>query len=101
MLSYRCKPHSLIRPFSYTRSTCTTKHLVRPTAHKRTLWSASDLQTLTSGFFDLATALPYPLSWPPYASTIILTTVISRIVFTLPGSIWVRQDAVLSIYTEV
>lgn len=54
------------------------------------LWTQS-IQTLTNGFLDLAIALPYPLSFPPYASTIVLTTVLTRALFTLPFSIWVSK----------
>lgn len=51
--------------------------------------NTSTLQTVTDSFLDLALALPYPESLPPYASTIILTTVLSRLFVTLPFSIWV------------
>lgn len=63
---------------------------LRQQTKHRTLWTQS-LQTLTDGFLDLAIALPYPLSFPPYASTIILTTVLTRALFTLPFSIWVSR----------
>ncbi|KAI0030706.1 membrane insertase OXA1/ALB3/YidC, partial [Vararia minispora EC-137] len=46
---------------------------------------------LQDGFMDLALALPFPLGWPPYATTIILATVASRIMLTLPFSLWARR----------
>lgn len=63
---------------------------LRQQTKHRTLWTQS-IQTLTNGFLDLAIALPYPLSFPPYASTIVLTTVLTRALFTLPFSIWVSK----------
>lgn len=63
---------------------------LRQQTKHRTLWTES-FQTLTNGFLDLAIALPYPLSFPPYASTIVLTTVLTRALFTLPFSIWVSN----------
>ncbi|KAL5530693.1 hypothetical protein ACEPAF_6951 [Sanghuangporus sanghuang] len=64
-------------------------HLPRPSG-RRTLW-ISALEPFREGFLDLALALPWPVDFPPYASTIILTTVISRILFTLPFSIWAKK----------
>ena len=49
----------------------------------------SNLAGLSEGFLDLAVALPYPQSWPPYASTVILLTVVTRLAFTVPISVWV------------
>ncbi len=43
---------------------------------------------ITDAFLDLATALPYPTSWPPYSTTIILGTILVRIGI-LPVAIWV------------
>ncbi|THH11476.1 hypothetical protein EW145_g621 [Phellinidium pouzarii] len=58
----------------------------------RKFWSGSgSLQPITDGFLDLALALPWPNPFPPYASTIILTTVLSRLIFTLPFSIWAKR----------
>ena len=69
-------------------------HLLKPRSsviHRgRRTYVTTVVQYISGEFLDLAIALPYPLSWPPYASTIILTTVISRLVFTVPFSIWVR-----------
>lgn len=59
--------------------------------NKRTLVS-STLQTLGEGFLDLAIAIPYPQSLPPYSGTIILVTVASRLFLTVPFSIWVRRS---------
>ena len=47
------------------------------------------VQGLCDGFMDLALALPIPPSLPPYSSTIIILTVVSRLAL-LPISIWVR-----------
>jgi len=49
------------------------------------------IQTVTDGFLDLSLALPYPPGVPPYATTIVLATVLSRIAFTLPFSIWAKK----------
>lgn len=53
------------------------------------------VQALSEGFLDLATALPLPPSLPPYSTTIILVTVVSRILITLPVSIWVCHYQVI------
>ena len=74
-----CRP----RPVS---SLLRSRH-TRP--HKRRQLNTSALQSLTDGFLELALALPYPETFPPYASTIILTTVLSRLFITLPFLIWV------------
>lgn len=47
------------------------------------------IQRASDGFLDLALAIPFPESIPPYSGTIILLTVVSRLVWTLPFSIWV------------
>ncbi|EIN10436.1 hypothetical protein PUNSTDRAFT_132531 [Punctularia strigosozonata HHB-11173 SS5] len=49
------------------------------------------VQQLTEGFLDLAIALPLPPEWPPYSSTIIAVTLVSRLLFTLPVSIWAKK----------
>jgi inner membrane protein COX18 len=49
------------------------------------------VETLSEGLLDLAIALPLPPSWPPYASTIILATVATRLVLNAPFSVWVSQ----------
>lgn len=56
----------------------------------RTLFTSA-VETLSEGFLDLALALPFPPSLPPYSTTIILFTVVSRLAFTLPFSIWAQQ----------
>ena len=53
--------------------------------------ATTTLQSFTDGFLDLALAIPYPEFCPPYATTIILTTAISRLILTLPFSIWVSE----------
>ena len=45
--------------------------------------------SIYDGFLDLAIALPWPSSFPPYSSTIILLTVASRLALTVPFSVWV------------
>ena len=45
--------------------------------------------SIYDGFLDLATALPWPSSFPPYSATIILLTVASRLALTVPFSVWV------------
>ncbi|KLO18035.1 hypothetical protein SCHPADRAFT_820380 [Schizopora paradoxa] len=62
-----------------------------PRNHARTFISLPTLQTLTDGFLDLSLALPYPPGVPPYATTIVLATVLSRIALTLPFSIWAKK----------
>ncbi|CAA7259849.1 unnamed protein product [Cyclocybe aegerita] len=47
-------------------------------------------QSVSDGFLDLALALPLPPSFPPYATTIILVTVVSRVAL-LPISIWGKE----------
>lgn len=37
----------------------------------------------------MAIALPLPPEWPAYSTTIILVTVVSRLAFTVPFSVWV------------
>ncbi|KAI0081728.1 hypothetical protein K474DRAFT_1586995 [Panus rudis PR-1116 ss-1] len=54
-------------------------------------FASSPLNTLSEGFLDLALAIPFPEYIPPYSGTIILVTVISRLVFTVPFSIWAKR----------
>src|SRR6202044_37144 len=60
----------------------------------RTLFTSA-VETLSEGFLDLSLALPFPPLLPPYSTTIILFTVVSRLAFTLPFSIWVRETHVM------
>ncbi|KAF8505657.1 60Kd inner membrane protein-domain-containing protein [Russula emetica] len=46
---------------------------------------------IQNGFLDLAIALPWPTSFPPYSSTIILLAVVSRLVLTVPFSVWAKK----------
>ncbi|KAL0949454.1 hypothetical protein HGRIS_009509 [Hohenbuehelia grisea] len=50
------------------------------------------IRALGDGFLDLATALPIPPSLPPYSTTIIIVTVLTRIVL-LPIAIWGKKRA--------
>ena len=89
MLARQCTPLKYTHRGRSLLSVSPRYFPLRQQTKHRTLWTQS-LQTLTEGFLDLAIALPYPLSFPPYASTIILTTIATRTLFTLPFSIWVR-----------
>ncbi|CCM03167.1 uncharacterized protein FIBRA_05289 [Fibroporia radiculosa] len=44
-----------------------------------------------NGFLDLAIALPLPPILPPYSTTIIVVTVVSRLFFTVPFSVWAKN----------
>jgi inner membrane protein COX18 len=48
------------------------------------------LHTYPNEFLDLAVALPVPAGWPPYSTSIILATLVSRFAL-LPVSIWVHN----------
>ncbi|KAI0702879.1 60Kd inner membrane protein-domain-containing protein [Cytidiella melzeri] len=48
------------------------------------------IQTASDGFLDLALALPFPAELPAYSGTIILVTVVSR-VLTVPFSLWAKR----------
>jgi inner membrane protein COX18 len=54
-----------------------------------TLGKRQFTSAIQNGFLDLAIALPWPTSFPPYSSTIILLTVVSRLALTVPFSVWV------------
>ncbi|KAH9951638.1 60Kd inner membrane protein-domain-containing protein [Amylocystis lapponica] len=58
----------------------------------RTIFS-STIQGLSNEFLDLAVALPLPPSLPPYSTTIILVTAVTRLVFTVPFSVWAKNRA--------
>ncbi|TFY58031.1 hypothetical protein EVG20_g8310 [Dentipellis fragilis] len=49
------------------------------------------IQGASDGFLDLAQALPIPPSLPPYSTTIILLTVVTRLALTVPFSIWAKK----------
>lgn len=55
------------------------------------------LDFLKDGFLDLAIALPIPPSWPAYSTTIILCTVLTRLAFTVPFSVWVNSYSLYSV----
>lgn len=55
------------------------------------------LDILKDGFLDLAIALPIPPSWPAYSTTIILCTLLTRLAFTVPFSLWVSLDSFLAV----
>ncbi|CAL1700800.1 unnamed protein product [Somion occarium] len=68
-----------------------TRHANALRGNQRRTFVSSALQTLSEGFLDLAIAIPYPQSLPPYSGTIILVTVVSRLLFTVPFSIWAKK----------
>ncbi|KAL4076072.1 60Kd inner membrane protein-domain-containing protein [Scleroderma citrinum] len=76
------------------RYACRTRGIAKPSRQflppfrRRTI---SSLDALAGGFLDLATALPIPPALPPYSTTIILCTALSRLVLTVPFSIWAKQ----------
>jgi inner membrane protein COX18 len=65
-----------------------------PSQPRRTFVS---LDVLKDGFLDLAIALPIPPSWPAYSTTIILCTVLTRLAFTVPFSVWVSSYSLHSV----
>ena len=68
------------------------RHRLRPLNKPRTLVTEA-IQQASDGFLDLAIAIPYPEYIPPYSGTIILLTIATRLVFTVPFSIWVCSDS--------
>lgn len=62
-------------------------------SHPRRTFVSVDV--LKDGFLDLATALPIPPSWPAYSTTIIICTVLTRLAFTVPFSVWVNNSCSL------
>ncbi|KAF8897626.1 60Kd inner membrane protein-domain-containing protein [Infundibulicybe gibba] len=50
------------------------------------------IQNLCDGFLDLAVALPIPPSLPPYTTTIVFTTVVTRCLL-VPVAVWGKQRA--------
>ncbi|KAL7282371.1 hypothetical protein PYCCODRAFT_1364238 [Trametes coccinea BRFM310] len=64
----------------------------RPQRHiPRRTFVSSTIHNLSEGFLDLAIALPWPPEWPPYSCTIILVTVVTRLAFTVPFSVWAKN----------
>ncbi|CDO71272.1 hypothetical protein BN946_scf184908.g29 [Trametes cinnabarina] len=61
----------------------------RPLPHRT--FVSSTIHGLSEGFLDLAIALPWPPEWPPYSCTIILVTVVTRLAFTVPFSVWAKN----------
>lgn len=51
------------------------------------------IREVGDGFLDLALALPFPTTFPPYSSTIILVTVLLRAAL-LPVAVWVRARTI-------
>ncbi|PCH41093.1 hypothetical protein WOLCODRAFT_118223 [Wolfiporia cocos MD-104 SS10] len=83
---------SLARSSIVRHASCARKSwLITASKPQRRAFSSSVIQTLSDGFLDLAIALPLPQSLPPYSTTIILLTVATRLVFTLPFSVWAKN----------
>lgn len=59
------------------------------------------IQSLSNEFLDLALAIPYPQSIPPYSGTIILVTVVSRLLLTVPFSFWVRVSVCSELFLNL
>ncbi|KAI0353609.1 hypothetical protein OH77DRAFT_614700 [Trametes cingulata] len=57
----------------------------------RRTFVSSTIHGLSEGFLDLAIGLPFPPEWPPYSCTIILVTVVTRLAFTVPFSVWAKN----------
>ncbi|KAH9853524.1 60Kd inner membrane protein-domain-containing protein [Lenzites betulinus] len=57
----------------------------------RRTFVSSTIHGLSEGFLDLAIALPFPPEWPPYSCSIILVTVVTRLAFTVPFSVWAKN----------
>jgi mitochondrial inner membrane protein COX18 len=79
----------VLPPFYHRRSHLSLRTGHDPRKSQRTLFTSA-VETLAEEFLDLALALPFPSSLPPYSTTIILFTVASRLAFTVPISVWVR-----------
>ncbi|KAI9001064.1 60Kd inner membrane protein-domain-containing protein [Trametes punicea] len=62
-----------------------------PRSPSRRTFVSSTVHGLSEGFLDLAIALPFPPEWPPYSCTIILVTVVTRLAFTVPFSVWAKN----------
>ncbi|KAF8745929.1 hypothetical protein AX14_004233 [Amanita brunnescens Koide BX004] len=71
------------------RAACIRQHIYPYQRHVR-IQQRKFMQGLCDGFLDLAVALPLPPSLPPYSTTIILTTLVTRVAL-LPIAIWGRQ----------
>ncbi|KAH9899921.1 60Kd inner membrane protein-domain-containing protein [Cubamyces lactineus] len=71
-------------------SLAATSRLARRPVARRAFLS-STIHGLSEGFLDLAIALPFPPEWPPYSCTIILVTVVTRLAFTVPFSVWAKN----------
>ncbi|KII95093.1 hypothetical protein PLICRDRAFT_96703 [Plicaturopsis crispa FD-325 SS-3] len=82
--SFAARPARLARP----HHACSSLALRRRTTRPQRTFVTSAVQALTEGFLDLSIALPYPVSWPAYSSTIIVVTIATRLALTLPFSIW-------------
>jgi mitochondrial inner membrane protein COX18 len=67
----------------------TYRSSLRPSVGQPRTFTSDAIQKASEGFLDLALAIPFPEYIPPYSGTIILLTVATRLVFTVPFSIWV------------
>jgi inner membrane protein COX18 len=71
-------------------SSVPARSVLRYPLQRRFFWGEfyNGLTPAANEFLDLATALPFPPSFPPYTSTILLGTVLLRLAF-LPTVLWV------------
>ncbi|KAF9652198.1 hypothetical protein BDM02DRAFT_3089619 [Thelephora ganbajun] len=67
-----------------------TRHATPRPRQRRTFFTSA-MQVLSDQFLDLAVAIPYPASLPAYSATIILVTVASRLILTVPFSVWAKK----------
>lgn len=79
-----------------------TRTALSRTLQRRLFWSevSNALTPAANEFLDLAIALPFPPSFPPYASTVILGSVLLRLAF-LPTVLWVCVAAILGNPTQL
>jgi hypothetical protein len=95
LLSWMLAAHShALRRTGFRGRSCYSAHYADSVQDsrlpRRRTFLGSAVTSLSEGLLDLSLALPLPPSFPPYASTIILATVATRLVFTVPFAIWVR-----------
>ncbi|KIM90894.1 hypothetical protein PILCRDRAFT_811390 [Piloderma croceum F 1598] len=80
----------VLPPFYHRRSRLLLRTGHGPRKSLRTVFTSA-VEPLAEGFLDLALTLPFPSSLPLYSTTIILFTVVSRLAFTVPISIWAQR----------
>jgi len=73
-----------------SQAACLKRRALKVARHSNFTNRRYFVQGLCDGFLDLALALPIPPSLPPYSSTIIILTIVSRVAL-LPISIWGKE----------